>query len=593
MGDTRVQLHQEAPPAVRNQPHRLRHHPRNSSSSSFWVQHLQTINAARGYDGCAAGYVELGGSSSNALRDKVQQAANGDWVDLTLGLKAENESDGYAWKRFNSNAGLQATYNLPPRQAPMSDLSMSPGSVCSTSALVITKHPQVTAKVSDPDNEPLGVQFAVSWDNGDGTGMSGKWYSTGAAGTAPSASTFKASGSQFSVSLPTSVPKDTLVNWAVRGWDGAEWGPWSYDGTPTACYFKIDTSAPLGPVTTSPDFPGSTDAQAPLAWTDGVGKYGTFTFDTASTDAVKDQYGLDQLPSAAREVATSGGAPQTVRQLMQKEGPHFVSVRALDAAANASEPTTYYFNVQRGHPQRTGWTMDDVTGTSVAPAGSDLPATLTAGTVGAPGHTGTAVELSGQRAADTTPLQYLATDTAVLETDKSFTVPAWVKTTTVTQHQAVVSQGGEHMAAFQMGISAGKWAINVASADASSGYSWTTESSETLPVAGQWTHLTGAYDATAKQLKLFVNGQQASSVPATGWNARGPMYFGQMRWRDTYTDPWSGALDEIRAYDRALTAAEAADLAADKPQTGRGPRACGRSTKPRARPWPGAPSPLN
>ncbi|MFD5620939.1 LamG-like jellyroll fold domain-containing protein [Streptomyces yangpuensis] len=544
---------------------------KNSSSSSFWVQHLQTINAARGFTGCAAGYVEFGGSTSRALRDKVQQAADGNWVDLTLGLKAENESDGYAWKRFNSNASIQVTYNLPPRQAPMSDLSMSPGSACSTTPVVITKHPQVTAKVSDPDGEALGVQFAVSWDNGDGTGMSGKWYSTGALGTAPPANTFKASGSPFSVTLPSSVPKNKTINWAVRGWDGAEWGPWSYDGTPTACYFQIDTTAPVGPVTVSPDYPGSTDAQAPLAWTDGVGKYGSFTFDTTSTDAVKYQYGLDQQPSATRQVTTTGGAPQTVKLLMEKEGPHFISVKALDSAGNASETTTYYFNVLRGHPQRAGWTMDDVADGAVGATPSDLPATLSAGTVGAPGHTGTAVELDGRRAEDTTPLQYLTTDTAVLETDKSFTVSAWVKTSTVTpQHQAVVSQGGTHMAAFQMGITAGKWAIKVASTDASSGYTWTTAAADTLPVAGQWTHLIGVHDASAKQLKLFVNGQQAASVPATVWNARGTMHFGQMRWRDTYTDPWYGSLDEIRAYDRALSPAEAADLAADKPLSGRG-----------------------
>ncbi|MFF5445190.1 LamG-like jellyroll fold domain-containing protein [Streptomyces sp. NPDC012888] len=542
---------------------------KNSSSSSFWTQHLQTINAARGWNGCAAGYVEFGGSSSKALRDKVQQAANGDWVDLTLGLKAENESDGYAWKRFNSNAGLQVTYNLPPRQAPMSALSMSPGSVCSSTPLVITKHPQITAKVSDPDNEPLGVQFAVAWDNGDGTGMSGKWYSTGALGTAPPSTTFKASGSPFSVTLPTSVPKDKVINWSVRGWDGAEWGPWSFDGTPTACYFQIDTTKPAGPVTTSPDFPGSPDAQAPHAWTDGVGKYGTFTFDTTSTDAVKYQYALDQLPSAAREVATTGGASRTVTLLMEKEGPHFVSVRALDAAGNASEPTTYYFNVLRGHPQRAAWTMDDASGTSVAPDPSDLPATLVAGTAGAPGRTGTAVELSGARAADTTPVEYLGTGSAVLETDKSFTVSAWVKPSTLTpQHQAAVSQGGVHMASFQMGITAGKWAIKASSADASSGYTWSTSSSEILPVAGEWAHLTGVYDAPAKQLKLFVNGQQAPAATATLWNARGPMYFGQMRWRDTYTDPWFGALDEVRAYDRALAPAEAASLAAGDPLAG-------------------------
>ncbi|MFJ9079452.1 LamG domain-containing protein [Streptomyces sp. NPDC102278] len=542
---------------------------KNSSSPSFWVQHLQTINAARGYDGCAAGYVEFGGGTSNALRDKVQQAANGDWVDLTLGLKAENEADGYAWKRFNSNAGLQVTYNLPPRQAPMSDLSMSPGSVCSTSALVITKHPQITAKVSDPDGDAIGVQFGAHWDNGDGTGMSGKWYSTGALGTAPPGNTFKASGSAFSVTLPGSVPQNKLINWAVRGWDGTEWGPWSYDGNPTACYFQIDTSAPAGPVTTSPHFPGSTDAQASLPWTDGVGRYGTFTFDTSSTDAVKYQWGLNQLPSAANSLTTTGGAPQQVSLLMEKEGPQFVSVRALDSAGNASEPTTYYFNVRRGQAPRAGWSMDGIDGGGVAGSSSDLSATLAAGTAGAPGHIGNGVLLDGTRAPDTTPVQYLSTSASVLETHRSFTVSAWVKVTSLASaHQAVVSQTGKQMSSMELGISEGKWALKTPTLDDSATSGWHTAYNETAPVLNQWTHLAGTYDADTGLTTVFVNGQAGAPVGATVFNARGPMDIGRMLWRGTYTDPWFGSLDEIRAYDRSLSPSEITALATDQPITG-------------------------
>lgn len=114
----------------------------NSSSASFWTQHLQTVDAAFGWGtSCAAGYVEFGGTTSNALRDKVQQAANANWTDLTLGLRAQDEGDDYAWKRFSSDASIQIQYNLPPRQSPMRYLSMSPGSACTTSSVAIIKLP--------------------------------------------------------------------------------------------------------------------------------------------------------------------------------------------------------------------------------------------------------------------------------------------------------------------------------------------------------------------------------------------------------------------------------------------------------------------
>ncbi|MFJ9545481.1 LamG domain-containing protein [Streptomyces erythrochromogenes] len=532
----------------------------NSSSPAFWSQHLQTIQAARGHTNCASGYVEFGGSTSKTLRDKFQQAANGDWVDVTLGLKAENESDGYAWKRFSGTASVQIGYNLPPKQPQMKDLTMSPGSVCSSSTLPITKHPQVTARVFDPDGDKLGVQFAAAWSDSAGV-FKRRWWSTGAEGTAPSSGTFKASGSLFSVTLPAAVPKETTVGWEARAWDGSEWSPWSSTGTaPTDCYFRIDTSAPAGPVVTSSAFPGSTDAQAELPWTDGVGKYGTFSFDTASADAVKYQYGLDQSPSSAREVATTGGAARSVNLLMTTDGPHFLSVRALDAAGNASENTTYYFNVLNGQPQRAGWSMDADAGATALPGeGGNHPATL-AGTAvsGVPAVRGEGVTLSGALAADKTPTDHLSTTGAVLETDKSFTVSAWVNAAEVAGNSAsAVSQSGRVQHAFGLGLHTGKWTLQMPSADAVAIPTWAMATSATAPVAGEWTHLTGVYNAQAKTATLYVNGVAGTPVTAvTAWSARGSLEIGRLKYRSAYTDAWKGSLDDIRVWDRVLSPAE-------------------------------------
>ncbi|MEU4352684.1 LamG domain-containing protein [Streptomyces sp. NPDC023838] len=544
----------------------------NSSSmgsSSFWNKYLATRNDARGFDGCGAGFVEF---EPAGLRDAVQSAANRNAADLTLGLKAGSESaSAYGqWKRFTDDGYLQVFYNLPPRQPAMKDLSSSPGGVCSSAATPITMVPKVSAWVSDPDQDSIGVQFAAVWDNG-------AWYSTGGLNTPPKSNTFQASGSKFTLQLPSGTPQNKPVGWAVRAWDGAEWGPWSWDGDPTGCYFTIDTSKPAGPVTTSLDFPGSHDAQAALAWTDGVGRYGTFTFTTASRDAVAYQWGLDQQPTAAREMATSGGAARWVRVLMPNEGPHTLTARAKDAAGNAGETTTYYFNVRRGQAPRAGWAMNDTTGSKQLASGpaANFPATLTGGTFGAAGHTGSAVALTGETAPDSTPKNYLSTQSAVLETDQSFTVSAWVNTTDVNaQFQSAVSQSGVHQAV-SLGLTGGKWTLKAPMADQATDYSWYTASSDVAPVANQWTHLAGVYNAVAKTLTVYVNGKPSTPIAGVSlWSARGAMDFGRLRWRDTYADPWKGSLDDVRVYDRALDLAEMTDLAAGRSiTTGTGAKA--------------------
>ncbi|MFJ4409566.1 LamG-like jellyroll fold domain-containing protein [Streptomyces sp. NPDC088910] len=546
-----------------------------SGSSPFWAQNLQTLTDAKGWSSsCPAGNLEFGGDKSNTLRDKVQQAANGNWTDLTLGLKAQDESKADAWKRFTDDATLQVKYNLPPKQPPMKDLSMAPGSVCQLAPVVVNKRPQVTARLSDPDGEKIGVQFAASW-NPDGSGFRRRWFSTGALGTPPSANTFKASGSPFSLTLPTSIPINTgySVGWEARAWDGTEWGPWSSDGDGTAhtdCYFRVDTQAPEGPTVTSPSYPGSMEMADVLPWTDGVGKYGTFSFlsaskDPAHPDQLTYQYAMDAAPSAAQAVSPAAGAPGTVRFVPLTEGPHYLSVKAIDAAGNASSPSTYYFNVMSGQPQRADWNMDDDAGaSSLAGGGGTYSATLTgAAASGAAGRTGTALSLPGNLADNGTPADYASTPGAVLDTSDSFTVSAWVSASDISVSRAAVTQDGVYAAGFSLGLYGGKWTFKTATKDAP-GATWQSAVSAEPVVAGTWTHLTGVYNRAAGTITVYVNGKPSTSVAtAAAPVAPGALQFGRIRWQGTYTDPWKGSLDDVRLWNRALTASDASTVAAN------------------------------
>ncbi|WP_189278808.1 hypothetical protein [Kitasatospora griseola] len=77
------------------------------NASGFWSRNLQTITTAKGFsDKCPGGWLEFGGDSG-PVKDLVQDAANWGWQTITFGLKAQNESDTNAWKRFTDDAYLR------------------------------------------------------------------------------------------------------------------------------------------------------------------------------------------------------------------------------------------------------------------------------------------------------------------------------------------------------------------------------------------------------------------------------------------------------------------------------------------------------
>ncbi|MFG2305281.1 LamG domain-containing protein [Actinacidiphila glaucinigra] len=527
--------------------------------SGFWIKDLQTLSAAHGYSGsCPAADLEFGGTTG-PVKDQVQSAATSGASSMTFGLRAGDETDAYGWKRFSDDASLTVRYNLPPRQAPMTDLSMAPGSVCSTSPVPINKLPQVTAKLTDPDSgEKIGAQFAAAWD--DGTGFKRRWWSTGAEATAPASSTFKASGSSFSYPLPTAIPVNKTVGWEVRAWDGGEWGPWSSTGdAPTDCYFNVDTSVPDGPRIRSNDYVGEMTHSDNLPWTDGVGRYGTFTFDSAATDVVKYRWSIDTAPTVIHDVATTNGDLKAVQIMPDRSGPRWLTVTAVDGAGKESEPEPYYFNVLEGQPARAGWSMDQ-SDTTMTGRGGDLPAELSgAAAQSTAGHRGSALTTDGALPS------YAATERAILDTSASYTVSAWVNTANAaTSTQAAVSQNGRYMSAFFLGIRGGKWEFSTYNADVATG--WVRyPSASTAPVTtGQWTHLLGVADATSKTMTLYVNGVAAPSVTVPSlWNGPKPFEIGSSWYKGAQIDPWNGKLDDVKVWDRALSTADIAKVGQD------------------------------
>ena len=178
-----------------------------NSSQDNWLDRLDTRSVAKGGKGCAAaGDVEFDAAAG------VKYAASHDSAYTSFGLQATDEDDRNSWKRFSDDAYLRVRYNAPPKQIKMSQLAMSPGGSChkpDAKVPVNTLGKIIASDVTDPDGDQVSVQYQAWWDTGDSKGFAARWTSA--------KSTPKKSGSDFSTTLPGTVPRNQTVAWSCAG----------------------------------------------------------------------------------------------------------------------------------------------------------------------------------------------------------------------------------------------------------------------------------------------------------------------------------------------------------------------------------------
>ncbi|MFG2694673.1 LamG-like jellyroll fold domain-containing protein [Kitasatospora sp. NPDC048407] len=73
--------------------------------------------------------------------------------------------------------------------------------------------------------------------------------------------------------------------------------------------------------------------------------------------------------------------------------------------------------------------------------------------------------------------------------------------------------------------------------------------------------LTGSYDAGSKKITLYVNGvlQQTTAVQGV-WQTTGGLQLGRVRYKNTWSDFWDGAISDVQVWDQALPATAVARL---------------------------------
>jgi|GEM_PF-720000 len=535
---------------------------------------LQTKAPTAKKNSCTSTNQNVGFTATAAVREAVTKG----WSTTTFGLAATDENDQTAFKRFCGNALLAVHYNRTPSQPKQSELTMSPGGQCVTGANrpYVDTPPTLFMVLRDPDHssshtEDVRGQILYYWYDSAGTRIN-NYVTTG----------WKASGSRFQYTLPSNIPQNTPVTWEVRAGDSEVWGPWSWEGsTQTACQFVYDSTAPAAPDIDSPEYLPLDAGEHTSACVEddqhrgGVGIYGTFTFDSVSTDTVRYLYGFNTNPLPDNElVPTSPGGPVSLRWMPVDDAPNIVTVQAVDQSGLRSAIATCVFSV----PTRLAageWGLGEAAGAASAEdARGNHPAVAGAGVtfgVSGPGCGDSGSECQFDRAIQFTgdaADSYLATtSSALVDTSSGFGASAWVRLTDDTTDRVAVSQDGSGEPGFTLGFDAatGKWEFAIPSTDVLSLGGWSVTS--TAPaIRDEWTHLAAAYDPELKTMTLYVNGHVQPTVPRrSAWKSRGAVQIGRAYARSGHTAGWAGELADIAVYDRVLVPREVSELSTLRP----------------------------
>ncbi|MFB7930964.1 LamG-like jellyroll fold domain-containing protein [Streptomyces sp. NPDC056039] len=516
----------------------------------------------------------------------IQKAADSGWDTTTFRLKAGSESDTSYWKRFCGNGHLSVTYNRPPLRPEQDDLNMTPGGRCeygSATEHYVTKPPTLYAVVKDYDHGDLGsnsetlqAEFKVWWTNSSG-GEVVHYAKTGKKSTFDASkdgqtgqATFKYTvGSDLSADGKPgfSLPKNTTIAWAVRGYDQKASGPWSTDGGQTRCEFILDDSKPQAAAITSSRYPSDDE------WHAGVGDYGDFTMDSPAADVTQYRYYFTgPRADTTRKTAEARpvGGPATIRWMPPAEGSYTLHVTAVDGAGNPQKtPTSHVFLVSDGRAPAAAWTLGDARNSSKAAGSSGAPdATagtgVTFGTEGPLGPTDTAASLNGTENA------YLDAGEPAVDTGGTFSVSAWVMLPSLpTENVTVVSQDGTAQPGFELGydVDSSSWSFRIPVSDIESLGSWKV--SGAAAVAGSWTHLIGVYDIELGKMMLYVNGVLvADDVQArhTKWNAVGALQIGRRISLEGYTNHFKGSIADVKLHDRVIPPTEGQELGGIQPR---------------------------
>ena len=243
-------------------------------------------------------------------------------------------------------------------------------------------------------------------------------------------------------------------------------------------------------------------------------------------------------------------------------GTHTLTARARDAAGNATTSSPVTVTVSNTTPPPAGivagYAFDDGTGTSaVDVSGHGITGTLTNGPTWGAGRYGGAIVLDGVD-------DYVDLGNPVaLRLTGSMTVSAWINSSAFpADDAAVVSKRGSVGFQLDTTIDAGPRTVGF-KLTSSTGADMIRYGATALQT-NTWYHVAGVYDAAAATMTVYVdghldNGAQIGTVTSSQQDSPQNVLIGR-RANGGYL--FSGRVDDVRIYDRALSLAEIqADMA--------------------------------
>ncbi|WP_405916769.1 LamG-like jellyroll fold domain-containing protein [Streptomyces sp. NBC_00728] len=496
------------------------------------------------------------------LTSTVKGFADGKFKTLTLMLKAKDESDPIAWKRFDDDAVIDVTYVGKPAVPTEYGLETGTNQICSKSSSAPTTWSDPTPNLAATPQTVAGgeasaslrVYFDLDVKNTDGAWSDAKEPLTGS--ESPT-SGFVGDGHDLNKTWDATL--DDGKQYRYRAWTRSYYnsGDSILGGSATPfCYFTIDSSAPKPPSIT---FNSTYSACVPGDCTPkgAPGKSGTVTFGPASGDTNTAYAYKLSTDSAWRPWKTGATVTETVTPV--DSGTITLDVMAKDSVGRTGQ-NKIRFLVDEGDGPVGKWTFNEASGAAVdvsaAATAQRDDATISGAARVNTGRRGVVTEngATGEdKALKVGGTSYAATAGKVLETQASYTVSAWVRLDSTGTAATVLGQDGTYNSPFFLGFCAGanRWCLRLADADAATtALDNQRVNSLDAPQTKVWTHLAAVVDTSAKTLSLYVNGvPQGSDTLTTGaWSASGPLQIGRVKYKGSYVDYFPGEVDEVAVW---------------------------------------------
>lgn len=503
--------------------------------------------------------------TGNGVRDHVRSAAGGNWNLIVFGFSAGSTTGGSGestqdrWKRFYTNkAKLIVDYDSTPGKPNSMQVS---GVTCPATGVmgIGTLTPTLSAILPDADSQTLRGAF--------------EWVEVPASGN-PDEATVKnrvspdptATANTRATTVPITITAGKTYAFHVTAVDAAPYSQWS--GWGAWCQFKADTAKPIKPTVTVTG--GGTRAGGDV----------TFTLSTTETDVTKFRYSWSGTPTT--EVAATGTSPKTatIKLTVPRFGTNTLSALAVDNVNNIGNLGTAEINVGRPAPPVARWGLETYPGVDQAgaladaqPAPANSPLTATNVTWAKDARL-----VGGHTASFNGSTSLAATSGSVVNTAGSFSVAGWARLGVMpTGDYKIITQEGADAAGFSLGVrfigdpEKPYWTMVMKDTSAQGGGSTTKAAYSPVPITtsdvGKWTHLAAVYDAPAKKMRLYVNGELKHELdrPATPWSATGKFVIGRGFGAGVAENWWNGQIADVQAYDRALVAQDFTGQLATEP----------------------------